>query len=197
MCAGQPGESLPLLLASSSPQRSAILAQLGVEFEAVAPGVDELRTGDPRSLVVENALRKARAAAAADAGGRRVLGADTTVVVDRRSLGKPHDEAEARIHLRALAGRVHEVLGGIALIVPGRAPRTAVSATRVRFRPLEPAQLDWYLATGEWRDRAGGYAIQGRGAALVESIEGDYWNVVGLSVYELGRLLPDVFRADA
>ncbi len=186
----------PLVLASRSPQRRAILGQLGVPFEVEVPEVEEIAEGEPRRLVADNALRKARAIAAGPAGaGRRVLGADTAVAVDGRPYGKPRDEREARSFLEALSGREHEVWGGIALLEPGGGERSAVAVTSVRFRPLEPPQVAWYLDSEEWRERAGGYAIQGRGAALVERIEGDYWNVVGLPVYELVRLVPELFRA--
>jgi septum formation protein len=176
----------PLILASRSPQRRAILEQLGIDFRVEEPEVEELSAGDPRRLVLENARRKAAAVA-----GRRVLGVDTAVVLDGRPFGKPGDEAEAETLLRRLSGRSHEVMSGIAIRI-GRDERSDVAVTRVRFRLLEQRDLDWYIASGEWRERAGGYAIQGRGAALVESIEGDYWNVVGLPVATLLRLAPDV-----
>jgi septum formation protein len=144
--------------------------------------VEEREDGDPREMVVENALRKARAVP-----GERVLGVDTTVSLDGRSFGKPGDEEEAARVLRLLSGRTHEVWSGIALN-----EQTAAACTKVTFRPLDDAILNWYLRSGEWRDRAGGYAIQGRGAALVEAIEGDFWNVVGLPVPELLRMAPDL-----
>ncbi|HKN93013.1 MAG TPA: Maf family protein [Thermoleophilaceae bacterium] len=175
-----------LTLASASPQRRAILAQLGVEFEVVVPEVDELTEGDPRATVVENAVRKARAVQ-----GDLVLAADTEVVLDGRVFGKAADAAEAELFLRRLSGRTHEVWGGLALR-NGRNERTASAVTRVRFRRLEAAELAWYIGTGEWRERAGAYAIQGRGAALVEEIEGDFWNVVGLPVAELVKLAPEL-----
>jgi septum formation protein len=178
-----------LILASRSPQRRAILEQLGVEFRVEPPEVEELATGEPRRLVRENALRKARAV---DARDERVLGADTAVVLDGRVFGKPQDEAEAETFLRRLSGRTHEVMSGIALREPDGAERSDVAVTKVRFRRLEPPDLAWYIATEEWRDRAGAYAIQGKGAALVEEIEGDYWNVVGLPVAALLRLVPDL-----
>jgi septum formation protein len=178
-----------VILASRSPQRKAILEQLGVDFRVEAPDVEELTAGEPGRVVLENAVRKARAVRAA---GERVLGADTAVVLDGRLFGKPADEGEAEIFLRRLSGRTHEVMGGIALREPDGGERSDVAVTRVRFRRLERRDLDWYLAAGEWRERSGGYAIQGRGAALVEEIEGDYWNVVGLSVPALLRLVPDL-----
>ena len=173
-----------LTLASRSPQRRAILEQLGVDFRVAPPDVEELTEGDPHALVLENARRKCGAVE-----GDLVLGVDTAVVLDGRPFGKPSDAAEAESFLRDLSGREHEVLSGIALRDAAE-ERSDVAVTRVRFRPLEPENVSWYLDTGEWRDRAGGYAIQGRGAALVERIEGDYWNVVGLPVPALLTLAP-------
>jgi septum formation protein len=178
-----------LILASRSPQRRAILEQLGIDFLVVTPEIDELATGEPRQLVVENALRKARAVE-----GDLVLGVDTAVVLDGRVYGKPADRAEAETFLRRLSGRTHEVWGGVALRRGGD-ERTSHCVTRVRFRMLEQGELDWYLGSGEWAERAGAYAIQGRGAAFVEGIEGDFWNVVGLPVPELVRLAPELFAA--
>jgi nucleoside triphosphate pyrophosphatase len=173
-----------LTLASRSPQRRAILEQLGLEFRVEAPEVEEVAGGDPRALVLENARRKARAVA-----GEQVLGVDTAVVLDGRVFGKPADAEEAEIFLRRLSGRTHEVMSGIVLRGGGD-ERGEVAVTRVRFRLLEQHDIDWYLASGEWRERAGGYAIQGRGAALVAEIEGDYSNVVGLPVTALVALAP-------
>lgn len=178
-----------LTLASASPQRRAILAQLGVDFDVVVPEVEEVVGGDPRSTVVENARRKARAVP-----GDLVLAADTEVVLDGRVFGKAADEEEAELFLRRLSGRTHEVWGGLALRNGGD-ERTAHAVTRVRFRMLEPADIAWYIGTGEWRDRAGAYAIQGKGAALVEEIDGDFWNVVGLPLAELVKLAPRLLDA--
>jgi septum formation protein len=153
-----------------------------------APDVEELTEGEPRAVVLENARRKAAAVE-----GERVLGVDTEVVLDGRVLGKPAGEEEAGRFLRGFSGRTHEVMSGLCLRDGGR-ELTDVAATRVRFRELGEDEIGWYLASGEWRDRAGGYAIQARGAALVEAIEGDYWNVVGLPVPALLRLAPDLVR---
>jgi nucleoside triphosphate pyrophosphatase len=179
-----------LILASGSPRRKAILEQLGVRFTVEVSGVEELTEGEPRAVVVENALRKARALARP---GEQVLGADTEVVLDGELLGKPPGPAEAEALLRRLSGREHEVMTGIALCADGE-ERTDLQVTRVRFRVLEQADLDWYVESGEWSGAAGGYAIQGKGAALVESIEGDYFNVVGLPVAALLRLVPGLLR---
>jgi septum formation protein len=179
-----------LILASRSPQRRAILEQLGVEFRVVAPEVAELNRGDPRALALENAVRKARAVE-----GERVLAVDTEVVLDGRVFGKPGDEQEAATFLRRLSGRTHEVVSGVALRAPHGEERTDVAVTRVRFRLLEHRDIDWYLRSGEWRDRAGAYAIQGKGAALVAEIEGDYWNVVGLPVATLIEMAPELLES--
>ena len=133
-------------------------------------------------MVVENALRKARAVS-----GDLVLGVDTTVVVDGVSYGKPADEEEAERTLTLLSGRTHQVWSGIALN-----ERTGTACTNVTFRQLPQPLLRWYIATGEWQGRAGGYAIQGKGAALVEAIEGDFWNVVGLPVPTLLDMAPEL-----
>ena len=167
---------MELVLASRSPQRRAILGQLGIPFVARVPDVGELAVGEPRELVVENALRKARAVP-----GDLVLGVDTVVALKGRVSGKPADETEARAFLEDLSGRSHEVWSGLAL-VSADVERTAVRMTTVTFRELSEPDLAWYLASGEWRERAGAYAIQGRGAALVEVIEGDYSTVVGLPI---------------
>jgi len=182
------GGAPQLILASRSPQRRALLEQLGVDFRVEPADVEELGEGDPREAVLENALRKARAV-----DGARVLGADTEVVLGRDLLGKPRDEGEAEACLRWLSGREHEVMSGIALRT-AEDELTDVAVTQVRFRPLSEREIAWYLASGEWRERAGGYAIQGRGAALVESISGDYWNVVGLPLTALLRLAPDLLH---
>ena len=139
-------------------------------------------------MVLENAYRKA-AAVAGQRPEALVLGVDTVVCLGGRIYGKPADVAGAREVLLALAGRGHTVISGLCLIEDGVA-RTAAARTLVEFRVLDERVLEWYLASGEWRDRAGGYAIQGRGAALVERIEGDYLNVVGLPVSTLLELSP-------
>ena len=156
-----------------------------------AAAVEELTAGEPRSLVIENALRKARAVA-----GELVLGADTAVAVGGQVLGKPAHEEQAAAFLRSLAGREHEVWSGIALVGAGPSAPPP-SPPRSRFRALGEAEIAWYLATGEWRDRAGGYAIQGRGAALVEGIEGDYLNVVGLPAARLLQIAPELLAWEA
>ena len=143
-------------------------------------------------MALENAFRKAQAAVAAQRGPAAdvvVLGVDTIVCLGRRIYGKPADREAARATLRALAGRSHAVLSGVCLVRDG-APTLAAARTIVHVRSLGDAEIETYLDTGEWRDRAGGYAIQGRGAVLVTRIEGDYSNVVGLPVATLVDLAP-------
>jgi septum formation protein len=183
----------PVVLASSSPQRRALLEMLGVPVDVLVPGVTEEETGPPHEVASENAYRKAAAVAAAEPE-RTVVGADTLVAQGLRIYGKPRDEAHARETLVALGGRDHVVFSGICVIEPGRPPRTAVAQTTVRFRALDDVILSWYLATGEWRGRAGGYAVQGRGAALVEWIDGDFTGVVGLPVPTLLELMPNLLE---
>ena len=154
---------------------------------------EELLVGDdPVAVAVENARRKAQAVSASVP----VLGVDTVVVLNGSIYGKPADGQEARATLSQLSGRVHEVVSGLAVVEQGET-RTASATTRVTFCDVDQATLDWYLATEEWRERAGGYAIQGRGAALVAGIEGDYLNVVGLPVTALLELLPGILHADS
>jgi septum formation protein len=160
-----------------------------VDFVVEPPDVEELTEGEPRELVVQNALLKLRAVE-----GERVLAVDSMVVWDGRAHGKPAGEAEAERWLRELSGRWHEVMGGIALRHGGE-ERTGVAVTRVRFRDLSDDDVARYLRSGEWRDRAGGYAIQELGAMLVEGIEGDWFNVVGLPVPALLRLAPDLLQS--
>jgi septum formation protein len=182
----------PLLLASRSPQRRAILEQLAIPFEAVVPQYDEELSGaDPVAEVERHAQGKARSVAGI-AGDRPVLGVDTEVVLDGRVYGKPGDEGEAEAMLDELSGQTHEVVSGLCLLTPAwEELRHAV--TRVSFRALTPRELGLYVVSEEWRERAGGYAIQGLGAALVERIDGDYLNVVGLPTALLVDLLAERF----
>jgi septum formation protein len=183
----------PLLLASVSPQRRAILVQLGLPFDVVAPRYDEapIDRATPVELVRAHAQGKARSVAA-EAGERPVLGVDTAVVVDGDVFGKPADLGEAEHMLERLSGRTHEVVSGLCIVTPGW-EELVDETTRVTFRELTPRDIAWYLAAEEWEGRAGGYAIQGRGAALVERIEGDYLNVVGLPAAALVSLLATRF----
>lgn len=176
-----------MVLASRSPQREAILGQLGVPFRVTPSRHSEaLVPGDPVATVIENAQGKAREVAGREAAGLApgdlVLGVDTVVVLDEQVLGKAATSAEAGAFVSALAGRRHEVESGLCLLdAEGRA-WTGHARTAVTFRALDPAAVAAYVATGEWRERAGAYAIQGVGSALVTAVAGDYWNVVGLPV---------------
>jgi septum formation protein len=175
----------PLILASTSPQRRAILTQLAIPFEAVAPDYEEL----PGTGPLERAAGKARSV---EPDERPVLGVDTEVLFDGELLGKPANETEAEAMLELLAGKTHEVVSGLCL-------RTTAweelhdETTRVTFRSLTPRELAHYVASHEWEGRAGGYAIQGLGASLVERIEGDFLNVVGLPGSLLVRVLASRF----
>jgi nucleoside triphosphate pyrophosphatase len=177
--------SLSLVLASTSPQRRAILEQLDVPFEVVAPDYEELGD-DP----LEHAAGKARSVEGGD--HRPVLGVDTIVRCGDRVLGKPASEGEAEEMLDFLSGKEHDVISGLCLRTTAW-EELRMETTTVRFRPLTPRDLAWYLGSGEWEGRAGAYAIQGRGAALVERIDGDYLNVVGLPAATLVALLAERF----
>jgi septum formation protein len=174
-----------LVLASGSPRRRELLEGLGVRFKVRPVDLDEspLPDEDPGNYVLRLAIEKA---AARVEPGELVLAADTTVVVDGEILGKPRDDDDARRMLRLLAGREHAVLTGIAL--HGSEKAAEVDETLVRFAPLSEAEIDWYVATGEPRDKAGAYAIQGLGSLFVEAVEGSYSNVVGLPVPRMYRL---------
>jgi septum formation protein len=183
----------PLLLASTSPQRRAILEQLGIPFDVVAPRYEEHDPPEASAveLVRDHARGKARSVAG-EAGDRPVLGVDTAVALDGRIYGKPADAEDAARMLLELAGRTHVVVSGLCLVTRGW-ELVEHAETRVAFRPLTARDLAGYIAHGEWEGRAGGYAIQGRGAALVEAIDGDYLNVVGLPAALLVRLLAERF----
>jgi septum formation protein len=191
---GDAAPATPLLLASRSPQRRAILEQLGIPFDVVEPRYEEVPppdVADATEIVREHARGKARSVAGA-AGDRPVLGVDTEVVLQGQIFGKPADATEAEQMLEELSGKTHVVMSGLCLITPGWEV-VEHEGTRVTFRELTPRDLATYIAAGEWEGRAGAYAIQGRGAALVRSIDGDYLNVVGLPVSCLVALLADRF----
>jgi septum formation protein len=176
---------IPLILASTSPQRRAILEQLRIPFDVVPPVFEEVDGTSP----LERAAGKARSV---DGGDRPVLGVDTEVVFEGELLGKPGDETEAEAMLERLSGRTHDVVSGLCL-------RTAAweelheSTTHVTFRELTPRDLGHYVGSREWEGRAGGYAVQGLGASLVEHVDGDFLNVVGLPASLLVRLLATRF----
>ncbi len=150
----------------------------------------ELEEGDPAEVALENALRKARAARR-EGERELVIGCDTIVALDGRIYGKPADEAQAAATIRALAGRTQRVISGLAVLL-GEEERTAVAVTEVTFRVIDEQTLRWYVGTGEWRERSGGYAVQGEGSQLVESIEGEVENVVGLPLGTLLELCPEL-----
>jgi nucleoside triphosphate pyrophosphatase len=214
---------LNVTLASGSPQRSEILRKLGIEFEVVVPGVEELSGGDPEVEVLENARRKAKAVADAvsraggaaagvpHSGGRRgaasehmgeaaatgparlVIACDTDVVLDGRALGKPAHEREARQYLDLLSARAHEVLSGL-VVLEGDEERSGIERTTVVFKDLDEVAKERYVRFGEWRGRSGGYAIQTLGSTLVARLEGSVSNVVGLPVGLLVELAPQLFE---
>jgi septum formation protein len=210
--------SARLVLASASPQRRAALERLGVAFEVQPSEVVELERGEPEAVALENALRKARAVRAARCDGAQaaargweaepaaqgreaapaqtreaVLGVDTLVALGGVIYGKPADEARARATLLALSGATHRVISGVALLLGGE-ERTVVSCTEVSFREVGAELLEWLLAKGEWRERSGGYAIQGASATLVREVRGDYENVVGLPLAALLDLYPELLN---
>lgn len=177
-------------MASASPQRRAILDRIGVRFTVRPTGIEEIEHGVPEQVALENALRKARAARLANSR-EIVLGCDTLVALDQRIYGKPADEGAALDTLRALSGATHTVISGVALIGEDQ-ERVAVARTEVCFREIDDELIERYVASGEWRGRAGGYAIQGIGAVLVREIHGDYENVVGLPLAALLDLYPEL-----
>lgn len=181
-----------IVLASGSPQRKELLERLGLTFVVKVSGAEEIIHGDPAEVVLANALLKARAVAE-QTPGCLVIGCDTDVVLEDQVIGKPEDEVRAREYLAQLSGRSHRVLSGLAIIGPaGDQVRTGVAESRVRFHELGQPEIDRYLASGEWQGRAGGYAIQGRGSALVAGVEGDIANVIGLPIGLLLNLAPEL-----
>jgi septum formation protein len=180
-----------LILASASPRRRDLLAQIGIVPDRVVPAaLDESRLKDerPEHHAKRLAAEKARAVAAANPGAF-VLGADTVVGLGRRILPKAEDEATARRCLESLSGRRHRVIGGVCLIAPDGQTRQRLVTSIVAFNRLTPADIRGYLASGEWHGKAGGYAIQGRAAAFVRFLSGSYSNVVGLPLFETFNLL--------
>jgi septum formation protein len=186
-----PGDPRTLVLASSSPRRRDLLRNLGLDFTVDAAATDEtVEPGrDIRDVVIELAAAKARAVAPRHAGAL-VIAADTLVALDGRVFGKPADAAEARQTLETLSGHSHRVFTGLVLL-DGKtlALDTRVVETEVSFRPLDPAEIDAYISTGEPFDKAGAYGMQGLAAAFVQRIDGDYFNVVGLPLVALNELL--------
>ena len=181
---------MDIILASQSPRRKELMGQIGLKFKVISPNVDEHMEGNPSpaQLVEELSLRKARAVERQADGEALIVAADTVVALEGTVLGKPEDEREAFAMLSALSGNRHYVYTGVTVLRDGRAV-TQHEVTTVTFRELEPEEISHYIATGEPMDKAGAYGIQGLGAMLVSGIEGDYFNVMGLPVYRLGRIL--------
>ena len=172
-----------IILASKSPRRAEILRAVGWEFETQAANIDETRHESEEAVSYVKRLAHEKAATIAKLAAEiAVLGADTVVVIDGEILGQPRDDEDARRMLTLLSGKWHEVLTGVALVRGESESLIDHESTRVRFCELSPKEIDWYVATREPRDKAGAYAIQGRGAVFIEGIEGDYFNIVGLPV---------------
>ncbi|MDQ2920579.1 MAG: Maf family protein [Acidobacteriota bacterium] len=184
-----------IVLASKSPRRAEILRAVDWEFEAVAANIDETRRESEDAVSYVKRLAQAKAETVAEKISNRglVLGADTVVLIDGEILGQPRDDDDARRMLKLLNSKWHEVVTGVALIRGGNPPVVVVDheTTRVRFCDMSAHEIDWYVSTGEPRDKAGAYAIQGRAALFIEEIQGDYFNIVGLPVRLLYELLSD------
>jgi len=185
--------SFDIYLASQSPRRRELLEQIGVRYELLSPQVPEhpLDSEAPEVYVLRLALEKARAGRQllAQDDPRPVLGADTTVVFNGRILGKPRDGEEAVATLIDLSGEHHQVMSAVALVGAGGEEQTRLSVSAVQFRAITLDEARAYWASGEPADKAGGYAIQGRGAVFVERLEGSYSGVMGLPLFETAELL--------
>jgi septum formation protein len=182
---------IPLILASASPRRRALLEQIGIKPDKIIPAArDESPLKDelPRAHAARLSREKARTVAAANPDAF-VLAADTVVACGRRILGKAEDGAQAQKFLQLLSGRRHKVVGGIALCLPGGKIRERIVETVVQFKRLTADEMKTYIDSGEWRDKAGAYAIQGRAGGWVQFIGGSYSNVVGLSLYDTIQML--------
>lgn len=178
-----------LILASGSPRRAEILTSVGWEFTKHVADIDETELeGELPEVYVERLAREKAAAVASDYPGGIVFGADTTVVIGGQIIGKPVDTDDARRMLRMLSGNWHEVLTGVAIIQNGET-RSAVQRTRVKFLPMSDAEIMFLAERGDPLDKAGAYAVQAQAALFIEGIEGDYWNVVGLPVSLVYRLV--------
>lgn len=185
-----PGKPL-LVLASASPRRLELLAQIGLVPDLIDPAeIDETPLPGETARLLALRLARAKAAAVAQRSPNAfVLAADTVVAVGRRLLGKPEDATDAALMLALLSGRAHRVLTAVAVAAPGGKTAARLSETRVRFKRLARAEIDSYLASGEWAGKAGGYGVQGRAGAFVIAINGAYTGVVGLPLYETRALL--------
>lgn len=185
---------IPLILASASPRRVELLAQIGVTPDQILPAhVDEVALNDERPIDMARRLADAKAREIQkDHPDACIIGADTVVAVGRRILGKAEDEAQARAYLTLLSGRSHRVIGGIAILAPGGVSVIKAITTKVHVKRLSGEEINGYIASDEWRDKAGAYAIQGRAGAFVKSINGSYSNVVGLAVHEVANTLKGI-----
>ncbi|MDE1860757.1 MAG: septum formation inhibitor Maf [Candidatus Micrarchaeota archaeon] len=187
-------DSPKIILASNSERRAGILRQLGIKFEIMPSGVDEasVQRSSPRAYVRKLATLKAAAVSKAVSEGI-VIGVDTVAYIDGRILGKPRDNADAAAMLALLDGKVHSIFSGVCVVNRHSGKKIAqVAATKVKFRKLGKETIEWYVGTGEPMGKAGGYAIQGAGARLVEWVHGDYYNVVGLPVFKLLSILDEM-----
>jgi septum formation protein len=181
-----------VILASQSPRRRELLERMGLPFQIIVPDIDEAmdRPLPPHELVETISAEKAKAVACQVGPDAIVIAADTVVALDGQLLGKPADRADAARMLSALSGRQHQVYTGFT-VLRGEQRITRSEETLVTFRPLTPAEIEQYIATGEPMDKAGAYGIQGVGALLVEGVQGDYFNVMGLPVCALGKVLKE------
>lgn len=182
----------PLILASRSPRRLELLGQIGIVPDQVIPSdIPEVReVGEsPRAMAMRLAQLKARAVWQE---GNIVIGADTVVAVGTRDLGKAHDEAQARKYLKLLSGRSHRVIGGICIIGPGGKRLVRASLTRVTFKRLSLEDINTYIESNEWQDKAGAYGIQGLAGSFVSKISGSYPNVVGLDIFAVSHMLEGI-----
>ena len=189
---------MPLILASASPRRAELLESAGYSFEVAASNVDEsVGSGEePKAYALRVARDKAQAALAnCRKSGSVVLAADTVVVADNEILAKPESPADAKRMLKTLSGAVHEVHTAVVIRTPEREFSDVVTS-RVRLLPLSDAEIDWYIASGEWDGKAGGYWIQGRAARFIDWLEGSWSNVVGLPVAAVYRLLKEAGETD-
>ncbi len=184
-----------IILASKSPRRAEILRAVGWEFETQAANIDETRRDSEDALSYVKRLAHEKASTIAERAPHIVvLGADTVFVIDGQILGQPRDDEEARRMLAMLSSKWHEVLTGVALVHRDSEALIEHQSTRVRFCELLPEEIEWYVSTGEPRDKAGAYAIQGRGGIFIERIEGDYFNIVGLPVRLLYEMMQRMKR---